>query len=93
MPVAALRLALLRLASLPDPDSPGGRDDKTSRACEFHATRRAHRAFLGESRVTRESTMSVLNTTVRRRPAPHTYVVPVVREIVPKRPDLAWTTW
>jgi hypothetical protein len=37
--------------------------------------------------------MSVLNTTVRRRPAPHTYVVPVVREIVPKRPDLAWTTW
>jgi hypothetical protein len=37
--------------------------------------------------------MSVLHTTIRRRPVPHTYVVPVVREIAPKRPDLAWTTW
>jgi hypothetical protein len=37
--------------------------------------------------------MSVLNTTVRRQPVPHTYVVPVVREVAPKRPELAWTTW
>jgi hypothetical protein len=37
--------------------------------------------------------MSVLNTTVRRPPVPHTYVVPVVRELPPKRLDLAWTTW
>jgi hypothetical protein len=37
--------------------------------------------------------MSVSHTTVRRRLVPHTYVVPVVREIAPKRPDLAWTTW
>jgi hypothetical protein len=47
----------------------------------------------GKPSVIRESTMSVLNTTVRRRPVPHTYVVPVVREIAPKRPDLAWTPW
>jgi hypothetical protein len=56
-------------------------------------TRRAHSAFPREVLRHLESTMSVLNTTVRRRPAPHTYVVPVVREIAPKRPDLTWTTW
>jgi hypothetical protein len=38
--------------------------------------------------------MTVLATTVRRRPAPHAYVVPVVHEIAPRRPDLASnSTW
>jgi hypothetical protein len=38
--------------------------------------------------------MTVLATTQRRRPAPHAYVVPVVRELVPRRPDLApSSTW
>jgi hypothetical protein len=67
----------------------------TSRRTRANVLRHAERTAPspGKTCVIRESTMSVLHTTVRPRPVPHTYIVPVVREIAPKRPDLAWTTW
>jgi hypothetical protein len=38
--------------------------------------------------------MTLVATTPRTRPVTHAYVVPVVREIAPPRPDLAaGSTW
>jgi hypothetical protein len=37
--------------------------------------------------------MTVLATTVRRRPASHAFVVPVVRELAPPRAAVGSSTW
>lgn len=37
--------------------------------------------------------MTLVATTPRTRPVTHAHVVPVVREIAPRRADLAASTW
>ncbi len=37
--------------------------------------------------------MTVLATTLRTRPVTHAYVVPVVRELAPRRPAAVGSAW